>query len=387
MTVIPFVDLGAQYRATESGVNSAVNKAISDCSYILGPSVEEFEEAFAAFIGVKHAVGVGSGLDALRLALMALDIGPGDEVILPANTYIATALAVSALGARPVLVDCDPKTYNMDTELIERAITSRTRVLIPVHLTGQAADMDRILAIADAHGLKVVEDAAQAHGAVYKGKCCGSMGLAGCFSFYPSKNLGACGDGGIVTTNDDELAARLRCLRNYGQKAKHDHVEKGLNTRLDTMQAAILNVKLPLLAEWNAMRARHAEKYRERLTGVGDITFQAPAPHSTHIYHLFIIETEQRDALAHHLNTLGVQTGIHYPRPIHLQTAYADLGYKEGDFPHTEKCAKRMLSLPMFPQLHEEQIHYVTEQIAQFFEASSANRRSVAVAQEGQSTR
>ena len=380
MTVVPFVDLAAQYRAHESEVSSAVTKAVSDCSYILGPDVDKFERAFAEFTGVRYAVGVGSGLDALRLALMAHDVGPGDEVILPANTYIATALAVSALGARPVFVDYDPATYNIDAGLIEQAITPRTRVVIPVHMTGLAADMDQVLEIAGRHGLKVIEDAAQAHGAVYKGKRCGSMGSAGCFSFYPSKNLGACGDGGIITTDDERLAARLRCLRNYGQEPKHNHIEKGLNTRLDTIQAAVLGVKLPHLARWNALRAGHAERYQHLLNGVGDITFQTCPSYSTHVYHLFIIETERRDALAEHLNSQGIQTGIHYPKPIHLQKAYADLGYKEGDFPCAEKCAGRMLSLPMYPELSEEQVCYVAEEIALFYETSIAGCQPSAAA-------
>jgi dTDP-4-amino-4,6-dideoxygalactose transaminase len=386
MTVVPFVDLAAQHSATEPGVSSAIGRVVSNCSYILGPDVEAFETAFAEFTGVNYAVGVGSGLDALRLALTAIDIGPGDEVIVPANTYIATALAVSALGARPVFVDCNPATYNIDTDLIEAAITSRTRAVIPVHLTGQAADMDKVLMIAARHGLKTVEDAAQAHGTIYKGRRCGSIGAAGCFSFYPSKNLGGCGDGGIVTTDDENLAARLRCLRNYGQRAKHDHIEKGLNTRLDTLQAAVLNVKLPHLTEWNALRAKHAEAYRGLLDGVGDITFQTCAPYSTHIYHLFIIETAERDALAEHLGSQGIETGVHYPKPIHLQKAYADLGYKKGDFPHAEKCAERMLSLPMYPQLREEQICYIAEQIAMFYEATIAGRQPSTVGRREQST-
>lgn len=367
MNTIPFVDLAAQYHSIEPEVNAAIFKVLSRCNFILGSQVEEFEQAFAKFVDVEHAVGVSSGLDALRLALMVLDIGPGDEVILPANTYIATALAVSALGTRPVLVDCDPDTYNIDVALIEPAITSRTQAIIPVHLTGQSADMDPILEIADRHGLHVIEDAAQAHGTLYKGRPCGSLGIIGCFSFYPSKNLGAYGDGGMVTTNDANLAERLRRLRNYGQHMKYEHVEKGLNARLDTLQAAILGVKLRHLPQWNAARASHAEKYRELLSGIGDLAFQQRIPYSTHIYHLFIIETKQRDALQKHLSASRIQTGIHYPIPIHLQEAYKDLGYSKGDFPCAERLATQTLSLPMYPEMTHEQILRVVREVEGFF--------------------
>lgn len=367
MKTILFVNLAAQHATIRSEIDAAIQQVLSRCNFILGSQVEEFEQAFAGFIGTEHAVGVSSGLDALRLALIALDIGPGDEVILPANTYIATALAVSATGARPVLVDCDPETYNIDVGLIEPAITPRTKAIIPVHLTGQSANMDPILEVADRRDLYIVEDAAQSHGTLYKGRPCGSIGTAGCFSFYPGKNLGAYGDGGAVTTSDAKLAERLRRLRNYGQRAKYQHVEKGLNARLDTLQAAILTVKLRYLPQWNKARAAHAEEYREMLTGVGDLAFQHREPYSTHIYHLFIIETEQRAALQEHLNMVGIDTGIHYPVPIHLQQAYTDLGYSKGDFPEAERLAEHMLSLPMYPELRSGQIRQVTEEIKGFF--------------------
>jgi dTDP-4-amino-4,6-dideoxygalactose transaminase len=367
MQGVPFVDLAVQQASIQTEISAAIQRVLSECSFVLGPQVEEFELDFARFVGCEHAVGVSSGLDALRLALMAVDIRQGDEVVLPANTYIATALAVSAVGARPVLVDCDPRTYNIDVGLIEPALTSRTKAIIPVHLTGQAADMDQILYIADRRGLYVIEDAAQSHGTLYKGRPCGSMGSMGCFSFYPGKNLGAYGDGGIVTTDDPELAARTRRLRNYGQTAKYRHSEKGLNARLDTLQAAILSVKLRCLVQWNKARAAHAEAYRGLLSGVGDLIFQQVAPYSTHVYHLFMIETEWRDALREHLNRREIQTGIHYPIPIHLQQAYKDLGYGEGDFPETERLSKRMLSLPMFPELRREQIERVAEEIEKFY--------------------
>lgn len=364
---VPFVDLKAQYAAIREEVRAAIDRVLESAGFILGPAVAEFEEAFAAFCGTREAVGVSSGLDALRLALMAIDIGPGDEVILPANTYIATALAVSALGARPVLVDCDPRTYEIDPERIAAAITPRTRVIIPVHLAGQPAAMDAVLAIAARHGLAVIEDAAQAHGALYRGRPCGSLGLMGCFSFYPGKNLGAYGDGGAVTTNDLELAARLRRLRDYGQRVKCEHVEQGLNARLDALQAAVLNVKLRYLPAWNAARARHAETYRAMLEGVGDLAFQQRVPETTHIYHLFVVETDHRDALQQHLAERGIATGIHYPVPIHLQPAYAALGYRCGDFPAAERLARRMLSLPMYAELQPEQIAAVVAAVREFY--------------------
>ena len=367
MKGVPFVDLAAQQDSIQTEVGAAIQRVLSECNFILGPQVEEFERDFARFAGCEYAVGVSNGLDALRLALMAVGIGSGDEVILPANTYIATALAVSAVGARPVLVDCDRQTYNIDVTLIEPAITPHTKAVVPVHLTGQAADMDPILEVAGRHGLRVIEDAAQAHGTLYKGRSCGSLGAIGCFSFYPGKNLGAYGDGGMVTTDDPELAARMRRLRNYGQMAKYRHTDKGLNARLDTLQAAILSVKLRHLPRWNKARMAHANGYRELLCGVGDLAFQQEAPYSTHTYHLFIVETERRDDLREHLDAREIQTGIHYPIPIHLQSAYEDLHYAKEDFPKAEHLAKRMLSLPMFPELRREQIERVAEGIKGFF--------------------
>jgi len=364
---VPFVDLAAQQASIQTEIGAAIQRVLSECNFVLGPQVEEFERDFARFVGCEHAVGVSNGLDALRLALIAMDIGPADEVILPANTYIATALAVSAVGARPVLVDCNPQTYNIDVNLVEPAVTPRTKAIIPVHLTGQAADMDPILEVAGRHGLRVIEDAAQAHGTLYKGRSCGSVGSVGCFSFYPSKNLGAYGDGGMLTTNDQELATRMSYLRNYGQTAKYRHAEKGLNARLDTLQAAILSVKLRHLPRWSKARAAHAKVYRELLSGVGGLVVQQEARYSTHVYHLFIVETEWRDALREHLDAREIQTGIHYPAPIHLQRAYEDLGYGEGDFPESERLAKRVLSLPMFPELRREQIERVAEEIEEFF--------------------
>ena len=377
MQIVPFVDLSAQYKTIKSEIDCAVQEVVSNCGFILGPQVEQCETAFARFIGAEYAVGLASGLDALRLALMSLDIGSGDEVILPANTFIATALAVSAVGARPLLVDCDPETYNIDVNLIEQAITPNTKAIIPVHLTGQAADMDPIMKIAKEHNLYVIEDAAQAHGTLYKGQPCGSIGHIGCFSFYPGKNLGAYGDGGMAVTNDTHLAERLRMLRNYGQKVKYEHVEKGLNSRLDTIQAAVLNVKLKYLQQWNRLRAAHAKAYRQALEGVGDLRFQQQAPYSTHIYHLFMIETEYRDVLLSCLGENGVQAGIHYPAPIHLQKAYQELGYVSGNFPHSERLAGRILSLPMFAELKSSQIRCVVATIKKFFASKQGRKASV----------
>ncbi len=365
--IVPFVDLAAQYPAIQRDIETALQDIFSRCDFILGRAVEAFEAAFGDFVGVDHAVGVSNGLDALCLSLKALGIGPGDEVVLPANTYIATALAVSAVGARPVLVDCDPETFEMDPMGIEAGLSRRTRAIIPVHLAGQAADMQAVMALAARHGVTVIEDAAQAHGTQYAGAPVGGLGAVGCFSFYPAKNLGAYGDGGMITTRDAALAARLRQLRNYGQQVKYEHVEKGVNARLDSIQAAILNVKLRYLPGWNRAREQHAQAYRNLLEGIGDIRFQSQVPHSTHVYHLFIVVSDHRDALQAHLSAAGIQTGIHYPVPIHLQRAYQDLGYGPGDFPHTEYLAGRMLSLPMYPELQEHQIKRVATAIETFF--------------------
>jgi dTDP-4-amino-4,6-dideoxygalactose transaminase len=370
--IVPFMDLGAQRRSVAAEMQCAIGQVLSHGRFILGPEVEEFEEAFAKFIGVRYGIGLNSGLDALRMSLTALGIGPGDEVIVPANTFAATAFAVTSAGAQPVLADCDAHTYLVDPACVEAAIGPRTRGLMPVHLTGQSADMEVLIRLAEKHGIHVIEDAAQAHGAFYRDglhqeKRCGSMGAAGCFSFYPSKNLGACGDAGMVTTNDEQLARGLKQHRNYGQSAKYNHVQNGVNSRLDTLHAAVLNVKLPRLDKWNSMRAIHADHYRTLLRGVGDIAFQSQAPYSSHVYHLFIIETSHRDDLAKHLLQAGIETGIHYPKPIHLQTAYADLGHKKGDFPRAERLSERILSLPMFPELTASQIELVADNVCGFF--------------------
>ena len=288
-------------------------------------------------------------------------------MIVPANTYIATAFAVSEVGADVVLVDCDPASYNVDPDAAAAALTSRTRALLPVHFTGQAAEMKPLLELAASNSLDVVEDAAQAHGTRYEGRPCGSLGKLACFSFYPGKNLGAYGDGGMVTTSDPAVVERTRRLRNYGERAKYDHVIKGVNSRLDGLQAAFLSVKLPHLPGWNQARLRHADTYTAQLDGVGDLALQQRSSSSTHVYHLFIVETAERDALRDFLTERGIQTGIHYPIPIHLQEAYDDLGLRPGAFPHAERLAQETLSLPMYPELTEEQIRSVTDAIREFF--------------------
>lgn len=367
MDIVPFVDLAAHHAPLRDDLRAALDRVLTHGKYILGPEVEEFEKCFAALVGAKHAVGVASGLDALRLAFEVVDIRPGDEVIVPGNTFIATALAVSALGAVPVLVDHDPRTYNIDVDRVREVITPKTKAIVPVHLYGQAADMDGVMAITQEFGLRVIEDACQAHGSRYKGKGCGSMADLGCFSFYPGKNLGGFGDGGMVTTNDGNLARALRQRRSYGEAKKYHHVEKGVNTRLDTMQAALLNVKLPRLQSSNDGRRRAARMYDERLSRIPAITPpRAPAEALSHVYHLYVIRTPKRDELQAFLNTKGIQTGIHYPIPIHRQEAYRELASSAPRLPNTEAFAPQILSLPMFPELTEAQVDRVCDAIAEF---------------------
>src|ERR1700716_2203680 len=347
---VPFVDLGAQYRTIAAEIDEAVSKVIREADFILGREVRLFEEEFARFCEVQYAVGVDSGTSALELALRAYDIGPGDEVITAANSFIASALAISHAGATPVLTDVDPYTYTLDVASIESAITPRTKAVLPVHLYGHPAHMDPIRQLADKHGLVVIEDACQAHGARYKGRRAGSLGHAAAFSFYPGKNLGAYGDGGMVVTNDRAVAKRLEMLRNYGQKEKYQHMFRGYNRRLDTLQAAVLRIKLKHLEEWNDARRQHAKNYC-RLLGQTGIVVPRAAAHSESAWHLYVIQVDERDALKEHLSSRGIGVGIHYPIPIHLQPAYRDLGYRQGDFPVTEKNARRILSLPMYAEL------------------------------------
>ena len=366
---VPFVDLAAQYCSISAEINEAISKVIRETDFILGREVCLFEEEFAAFCQTKFAVGVDSGTSALELALRAYEIGPGDEVITAANSFIASALAISHAGATPVLVDVETDTYTIDAAAIERAITSRTKAIIPVHLYGHPADMDPIVHLAQRHGLVVIEDACQAHGARYKGKRAGSLGHAAAFSFYPGKNLGAYGDAGVVVTSDDAVAKRLGMLRNYGQKEKYQHMFRGYNRRLDTLQAAVLRIKLKHLEEWNDARRQHAKNYG-RLLGQTGIAVPRAAAHSESVWHLYVIQIDQRDALKEHLASRGIGVGIHYPVPIHLQPAYRDLGYRQGDFPVTEKCARRILSLPMYAELTSEIVNRVAETASEFVATS-----------------
>lgn len=376
---IPFVDLQSQYQTLKSEVDPAVLAVMQRGDFILGGAVTEFEREFAAYCGVAHCVGVDSGYSALELIIRAYDIGLGDEVITAANTFIATTLAISNAGATPVLVDCDPQTYNIDATQIEAAITARTRAIMPVHLYGQTADMDAIRAIARKHDLLVFEDAAQASGARYKGRMAGSLGDAAAFSFYPGKNLGAYGDGGAVTTNDAAIAEKIRLLRNIGQKVKYYHEVKGFNNRLDTIQAAVLRVKLPHLNDWNASRRRAAAKYAELLADLSLVT-PATADYAEHIFHLYVIRMADRDALMEELKGKGIASGLHYPIPIHLQPAYAELGYRRGDFPVTEAYAEEIVSLPIFPELDDEKVAYVAEAVRAFVLAHAAEKMPEAVA-------
>lgn len=362
---VPFVDLQAQYRALKAEITPAVEAVFARAAFILGDEVGAFERDFAAYHGAAHCVGVASGCDALLCALKACGIGPGDEVVVPDNTYIASVLSISAVGATPILVDCLDDTCEIDPEAARKAITKRTKALMPVHLYGQAADMDAIMALAQAHGLKVIEDAAQAHGARYRGRLCGTIGDVGCFSFYPGKNLGAYGDGGAIVTNNGAIAEFVRRYRNYGQSKKYYHDELGWNARLDTVQAAILGVKLKYLDGWNAARRTHAEQYRAILAGL-PVRLPQIAAGNVPIYHLFVVCHPRRDALLAHLQQAGVSCGIHYPVPIHLQKAYAHLNLGPGRFPVTERWAAEMVSLPMYPELTEEQVQYVGNAIRAF---------------------
>jgi dTDP-4-amino-4,6-dideoxygalactose transaminase len=377
---VPFVDLVAQHASIQPELDEAIAQVIANANFILGEEVDLFENEFAAFCGTNHAVGLDSGTSALELALRAYEIGPGDEVITAANTFIATVLAISYTGATPVLVDADPRTYNLDPELIESAITSRTRAIIPVHLYGQPADMDRIMEIARRHDLIVIEDAAQAHGALYKGRRTGSLADAAAFSFYPAKNLGACGDGGAVVTNDERIADSLRMLRNYGQTKKYHHVSQGFNRRLDTLQAAILRIKLKYIDQWNAARRDHAQAYGQLLADSG-LILPVEAPGVESVYHLYIVRTEDRDRLQHYLHEQNIATGIHYPIPVHLQPAYEDLGYSKGDFPVSEMLAEEILSLPMYPELEPAAIAYTAAAIQDYLAVARNEAPEITLAQ------
>jgi dTDP-4-amino-4,6-dideoxygalactose transaminase len=357
---IPYLNLRAQYNTIREDVLAALEAVCESTQFAQGPITAEFEEAFANFCGVKHCVSVNTGTSALHLAMRCLDVGPGDEVITVPMTFIATTWAISYTGARPVFVDIDPERRTMDPTKLEAAITSKAKAILPVHLFGQPADMEPIMRIADRHGIPVVEDAAQAHGAFYKGKRVGQFGRMSCFSFYPGKNLGAYGEGGALITNDGELAARARSLRDHGQTRRYYHEEIGYNYRMDSFQAAVLNIKLSKLDEWNAARTRQAQEYSQLLEGL-PIRLPNHCEDSEAVWHCYVIEHDRRDELRSRLLEMGVETGIHYPVPVHLQRAYSSLGYGMGDFPISEAFGSRCLSLPIYPEMNNAQIQTIAK--------------------------
>jgi dTDP-4-amino-4,6-dideoxygalactose transaminase len=362
-TRVPFLDLKRHYRRYREEIDRAVFRVLEGGRYILGEELAAFEREFADACGVRHAVGVGSGTDALHLALRACGVGPGDAVITVPHTAIPTVCAIVAAGAKPVFIDIDPRTYTLDPERLRvhlqaQPASSRAKAIIPVHLYGHPADLGPILQLAGEHGLKVIEDAAQAHGSAYAGRKVGSLGDAGCFSFYPTKNLGAYGDAGMVVTDSDEVARRVRMLRNYGEDAKDRNRLRGFNSRLDELQAAILRAKLKHLEAWVAARRGLARLYGEWLAQT-PLVLPTEVPPAKHSYHLYVVRSADRDRLRRHLRENGVSTGIHYPMPVHHQEAYRDLGYSTGDFPHAEEAAREVLSLPLYPELAEEEVRYV----------------------------
>lgn len=360
---VPFLDLKAQYASIRDEISSGLQQVLDNTAFAGGPFVAQFEKEFASFCQTDFAIGLGSGTAALWAAIQGLAIGEGDEVITTPNTFIATAEAISFSGAKPVFVDIDEQTYNMNPLLLEDAITPKTKAVIPVHLYGQTADMDPIMEIAKAHGLYVIEDACQAHGAEYKSRRAGSIGDAGCFSFYPGKNLGAYGEAGVVVTNNTRLNEKIRMFRDHGQMKKYYHSMIGWNARMDGFQGAVLSVKLKYLDEWNEARRKNAQLYNNLLANIDAIITPTEAGYAKHVYHLYVIRTQNRDKLLTALAQKDIFCGIHYPVPLHLQDAYSSLGYKKGSFPITEKCADQLLSLPMFPELTSEQIAYVVEKI------------------------
>jgi dTDP-4-amino-4,6-dideoxygalactose transaminase len=356
---VPYFDLKAQYDGLRDEIAAALERVCRNASFILGEEVEKFEAEFAAFCGVKHCVALNSGTSALHLALLAEGVKPGDEVITTPNTFMATAEAISYTGARPVFVDIDPVTANIDPSRIEAAITDRTRAILPVHLYGRPADLDAILALASRRKIPVIEDACQAHGARYGGKRIGGFGSAAAFSFYPGKNLGAYGEGGALTTNDDHVAEFARALRSHGETRRYYHDYIGYNYRMDGFQGAVLRIKLKHLDRWTARRQEIAALYRKELAGARGVLVPKDDPRAESVYHLFVVYVENRDRIRAALETRGVQTAIHYPKPVHLQKAYASLGHSAGSFPHTEVGCDRVFSLPLFPEMSNEQAEYV----------------------------
>ena len=368
---VPFLDLKAQNRSIWGELQEALEAVTTNAAFILGPAVDRFEARFAEYVGVKHCVGLNNGTSALHLALLACNVGPGDEVITTPHSWISTTWALSYVGAKPVYVDIDPVTYTLDPKLVERAITPRTKALLPVHLYGQAADLEPLSRLAKAHSLKLIEDAAQAHGAIYQGRRVGSWGDVNCFSFYPGKNLGAFGEGGAVTTDDQEIADRIRRLRDHAQQGRHNHVEVGFNMRMEGVQGAVLEVKLRHLDGWNAARARHANRYYKLLSGQRHLILPAAPRPEAHVWHLYVVQVRDRDReeFRKALADRGVATGVHYPTPIPYQPAYRHLGYTPGDFPETEEVMDHCVSLPMFAELSDEQIEYVAATIGEVLQS------------------
>ena len=369
---VPFLDLKAQNNSVRAEVMAELEPVIDQAQFILGPAVERFEAEFAAYIGCRHCIGLNNGTSALHMALIALGVGPGDEVITTPHTWISTSWAISYVGARPVYVDIDPVTYNLDPNRVEAAITTKTKAILPVHLYGQAADVMALRAIADRRGLLLIEDAAQAHGAMIAlpgsaAQRAGSLGQAGCFSFYPGKNLGAFGEAGAVVTNDDAVATRIRQLRDHAQAGRHHHVEIGFNTRMEGVQGAVLQVKLRHLDAWNAQRRAHADLYRKLLEGTPNLELPAAPYTAGHVWHLFVplVRGIDREVVRSRLAEQGIATGVHYPTPVPFQPAYADLGHRPGDFPIAEDVMRRCLSLPMFAELTDEQIEFTATAIRQ----------------------
>ncbi len=364
---VPFVDLKIQYHSIKTEIDSAIQSVIKETAFIGGKHVKQFEMDFSRFIGIKHCVSCGNGTDALQITLKALNIGHGDEVILPANSFIATSEAVTAAGAKVVFCDADEQTNNINIKLLEPLITSKTKAIIAVHLYGNPADMDGVLEIAKRHQLKVIEDAAQAHGATYKNKMIGTFGDVACFSFYPGKNLGAYGDGGAMVTNDDELAIKMRMWANHGRIEKYNHEFEGYNSRLDGLQAAILSAKLPFLNQWIENRRTAAKQFTQQLKGLPELIIPKESEECYSVYHLYVIKTKERDKLQVFLKEKGIATGVHYPIGLPFLKAYSYLNHSLKDFPITAKNQKLLLSLPIYPEINKEQITYVTEMIKQFF--------------------
>lgn len=363
--MIPFLDLKAQYASIKPELDAAVLGVLASTQYVLGDEVAAFEREFAAYCGVKHAIAVNTGTSALHLALLAANVGPGDEVITVPFTFVATVSAICYAGAQPVFVDVDPVTLTMDPEKLAAAITPRTKAIMPVHLYGQMADMKPIMEIADRHGIPVIEDACQAHGAEYVGRRAGSIGVSGCFSFYPGKNLGACGEGGIVVTNNDQHYKAIRMLRDWGQEQRYHHVMKGYNYRMDGIQGAVLRVKLRHLDNWTEARRARGHQYTRLLADAKNVRVPVEADWRRHVYHVYAVRTSEREALQRTLSAEGIQTGLHYPIPVHLQEAHRDLGYSVGDFPVSEAAAREVLSLPIYPEMTPRQVEQVVAAIRQ----------------------